>query len=94
MTFKVETPLGDLVPTVEAARLLNANCGDFSNVVRQLSAFDFSTYVAVASAALGKKRNDIEIAVFAAGLSNLIDPFTLFVMSIIHGGIDPKLAAT
>lgn len=91
MTFKVETPLGDFVPGLRAAKAINAMCGDYVETIRRLACYDFATYVAVAAGALNKKPGEVEDKVFAVGMDVLNDPFTVFVASLKNGGRDPEL---
>lgn len=78
-----------LKSTLRAARDVNSACGGFIEAYRKLMAFDFDVYVAIVAAGLGKKRQDVEEAVFKTGLASLSEPLAEFVGYLSNGGRDP-----
>lgn len=81
----IESPVGNLIPTLRAARSVNA-LGGFAEVLRKLAGFDFDAFVAVVAAGTGKKASEVEDAVYEAGLPNLVESLSAFVESLANGG--------
>ncbi len=82
---EVDSPVGTLKSTLRAARIVNGQ-GGFIEVFRKLATYDLEAYVAVAAAGLNKKPTEVEDAVFQAGLTNLVAPFSTFVEYLSNGG--------
>jgi hypothetical protein len=83
---KVET----LKSTLPAARLVSQLGGGFLNASARVSVMDFDLCVAIVAAGLGKQSKDVENAVFATGLADLIGPISTFVTYLANGGKPPK----
>lgn len=87
--YTIETPLGTLRTSLQAAKRVNVTCGSYFDQLQRLVAQDFTTYVALVAAGLGKKPEDIEAKVYEVGLDVLNEPLTKFVKSLNSGGRDP-----
>lgn len=76
--------------TLRAAKEVSASAGGFIGAYQRLATFDFSTYVAIVAAGLGKKVSDVEGKVYATGIAPLSAPLSRFVQLLANGGKEPK----
>ncbi|ABS68941.1 conserved hypothetical protein [Xanthobacter versatilis] len=76
--------------TLRAAKEVSASAGGFIGAYQRLAAFDFSTYVAIVAAGLGKRSSDVEDAVYATGIAPLSAPLSRFVQLLANGGKEPE----
>jgi hypothetical protein len=94
MSFEVEITLNGkretLKTSLRAARAINGFFGNFVDAQERLNKVDQSAYVAIVAAGLDKKPGDVEEAVFAAGLDNLLAPLFTYVGALARGGRDPN----
>lgn len=79
--------------TLRAARKLNTG-GGFTDVYRKLAALDLDAYIAVVAVGLDKKPADVEEAVFATGMPDLVEPLSNYVTLLANGGRPLKTTET
>lgn len=79
-----------LRPTLRAAREVNNRLGGFVEAFKRLTNFDLEAYCIIVAAGLNKKSNEVEDAVFKAGVANLTEPLAKFVTLLANGGREPK----
>lgn len=72
--------------TLKAAKSVNALAGGFQGALARLANMDQEAYFLIVAAGLGKKPMEIEQAVYEAGLTNLTEPLSNFVMLLANGG--------
>lgn len=54
--------------------------------IRRLETVDFSAFVAIVAAGLGKKRSDVEDDVYEIGMPDLTQPLSEYVTLLANGG--------
>jgi hypothetical protein len=80
----------NLVPSLKAAKKINALYGGFVPVARAVEASEMFTITAVIAAGAGvedkDKINAIEESVYAGGVASYVDPVSKYVASLMRGG--------
>lgn len=72
--------------TLKAAKSVNALAGGFQGALARLANMDQEAYFLIVAAGLGKKPMEIEQAVYEAGLTNLTEPLSNYVLLLANGG--------
>lgn len=86
VTFTLDGKDVTMQCTVRAWKEINSVFGSFSKAFVRLSEFDAMAYVSVVAAGLGKKASEIEGAVFATGMPDLVRPTTDYIALLSNGG--------
>ena len=90
---EIDTPVGVLRCTLRAAKAIHAVFGSYIEAARRIEALDHTAAVAIVAAGLNKQRADVEEDVYAAGLTNLAQPLSEYVILLANGGKAPKFEA-
>lgn len=92
--MNVEITLDDRVvelrPTLGAAKKVSSHFGGFSSAIRAVAGLDFAAATMIVAAGLGKKPDEVEEAVFKAGLDSLVEPLARYVGLLANGGRSPE----
>lgn len=92
VTIKLDGREAVLKCTLGAAMRVDEELGGFAEAMRQVSMFRLAAFVSVIAAGLGKSQQDVREAVFAEGLTNLINPVSEYLALLTAGGRKPDEA--
>jgi hypothetical protein len=71
--------------SLPVAKRISAH-GGYKHVTNRLGQGDLDFYVMVVAAGLGKKENEVEVAVYKAGMPYLVTPLSTFIDYLCNGG--------
>lgn len=81
-----------LRPSLKAASAVCRQYGGYMGAIQAIAASDLNAYLFIAKQAISTKNinsNDLDEAIYAAGISNLIEPFLRYIRILQNGGKEP-----
>jgi hypothetical protein len=79
--------------TLGASKRIDSQFGDFVSAMRRVTNFNFESFPKVVAAGLDKSPQEVEAAVFAAGMDSLLKPLSEYLSWLCNGGREPNPVA-